>query len=358
MDPVVLIMAGGRGERFWPRSTVQNPKQLQKVYSDRTLLQETFERARNLTDPSRIFVGCNPALKQAILDSHSEFGPDQFVVEPQGRNTAPIVALAALQLERRFPGAVQIVLSADHYIAPPDEWQATMRRAVAVAEAGWLVTLGVRPSRPETGYGYIAVGQALDSVPDSGAFQIESFVEKPDLARARDYFHRDNFYWNSGIFIWSGPRIIEEFKAHAPAILEPLEQDEAFADDSRLATVFPTLPEEPVDIAIMEKSSSIAMIPASFTWDDVGSWLSLERIVEADPTGNVLVGQDGTKLVARGATGNIVVVGHKLVALQGVENLILVERDDVLYVANRDSVGEIKSLLAEMRKNPSLQNHL
>lgn len=355
MEPVVLIMAGGRGERFWPRSTVKNPKQLQKVYSDRTLLQETYLRARALTGPERIFVGCNANLKQAILDSHDEFGPDQFVVEPEGRNTAPIVALAGLELERRFPGAVQIVLSADHYIAPPEAWQQTMAEAVAVAAAGWLVTLGVKPSRPETGYGYIAAGDGLGV---GGAFGIESFVEKPDLERARDYFKRDNYYWNSGIFVWSGAKILEEFRAHAPAIIGPLEENAAFADPARLAAVFPKIPEEPVDVAIMEKSASIAMIPAAFTWDDVGSWLSLERIVPADGAGNVLVAGPDTELVARDSAGNIVVVGHRLVALQGVQNLVLVERDDVLYVASREGVGEIKSLLADMKKNPSLQNHL
>ncbi len=358
MEPVVLIMAGGRGERFWPRSTRKNPKQLQKVYSDRTLLQETFERARNLTDGARIFIGCNADLREAILDSHSEFGPDQFVVEPEGRNTAPIVALAALQLEHRFPGAIQIILSADHYVAPLTEWNATLRKAVTVAEAGWLVTLGVRPSRPETGYGYIEAGEPLDEPRDAGAFRIRRFIEKPDLGRAHEYFQHASFFWNSGIFIWSGARIIEEFRAHAPAIIGPLEKDGNFNSPGALAAVFPSLPELPVDVAIMEKSNRIAMIPASFTWDDVGSWLSLERIVEGDELGNVLVGDEDCRLFTRDATGNIIVVGHKLVALQGVANLVVVEQGDVLYVANRDTVGDIKTLLAEMKKNPSLQSHL
>ncbi len=352
--PVVLIMAGGKGERFWPRSREKSPKQLQKVYSHRTLLEETLVRARGITDSSRIFIGCNGSLKKAILASHKGIKPENFVVEPEGRNTAPIVALAALQLERKFPGSVQVVMSADHFISPVQEFKKTITRAYRAAREGWLVTLGVPPSRPETGYGYIEAGKEMAGL---DARSIHSFVEKPDLNRAMKYIKRENYYWNSGIFIWSGETILSEFRQHAPEILDPLEK--SYRSTAALKKSFQKIPSQPVDIAILEKSKKIAMVPATFTWDDVGSWLSLERISRADRDGNILSPVEGKgELFVHDATGNIVSSSHKLVAMLGVHDLILVEDDGVLFVSSRSSVSEIKSMMGRMRENPSLQKYL
>ncbi|MCR9144287.1 MAG: sugar phosphate nucleotidyltransferase [bacterium] len=352
-------MAGGKGERFWPRSRISHPKQLQKVYSSLTLLEETIVRARTVTDDSRIFIGCNAELKKAILKTHKGIKSSQFVVEPEGRNTAPIIALAALQFEKKFPGAVHVVLSADHFITPLEAFEATLRKAIETAQTGpgWLVTLGVRPNRPETGYGYIAAGEMLPEGP--GAHSIESFVEKPDEQRARDYLGRGNYYWNSGIFIWSGPKIVEEFQKHAPDVIGPLAGDGVFSSSKKLAQVFPQIPDRPVDVAIMEKSEHIAMIPAEFAWDDVGSWLSLRRIAEPDADGNLTVSTGKTaQIAAMDSKNNLVVTDKKLVALLGVEDIVLVEEKDLLFVARADKIDQIKDYIATFKSNPALQKFL
>ena len=343
--PVVLIMAGGKGERFWPRSRVSHPKQLQKVYSSRTLLEETILRARTVTDDSRIFIGCNAELKKAILKTHKGIKASQFVVE------------------REFPGAVHVVLSADHYISPLKAFVSTLRKAIVTARSGegWLVTLGVRPNRPETGYGYIAAGEMLseDAGAGTAAHAIQSFVEKPDEQRARDYLGRGNYYWNSGIFIWSGPHIVAEFQKHAPDIIGPLEADSTFKSAKKLAKVFPQIPDRPVDVAIMEKSQRIAMIPAEFAWDDVGSWLSLRRIAEPDEAGNLVISTGkAARIAAKDSRENLVVTDKKLVALLGVENLVLVEEKDLLFLARADKIDQIKEFIGTFKSNPTLQKFL
>lgn len=350
--PVVLIMAGGRGERFWPRSRESCPKQLQRVYSDRTLLEETLVRARSVTSLEHIFIGCNAALKRAILKTH-RFPARNFVVEPEGRNTAPIIALAALQLEKRFPGRVQVILSADHFISPLRAFQDTIRAAIDLAERQFLVTLGVRPTRPDTGYGYIQCGSQLW---DTAGHTIQSFTEKPDQQKAQTYIRKENYFWNSGIFLWKGSVILEEFALHAPEILRPIQG--ARSSPSALARAFKRIPKEPIDIAIMEKSRRVAMVPAQFAWDDVGSWLSLERIAPKQD-GNVFVGggSRGT-LVARQSTDNIVVSSGRPVFLLGIRDLVVVAEEDLVFVASREGIDDIKGLTAALRGNKTLQRYL
>lgn len=351
--PVVLIMAGGKGERFWPRSRESCPKQLQKVYSNKTLLEETIVRARTFTSADRIFVGCNAALKRAILKTH-KIPSKNFVVEPEGRNTAPIIALAALQFQKRFPGAVHVVLSADHFINPLSEFKRTIERGVNLADRGFLVTLGIRPTRPDTGYGYIQTG---DELWDTGGLTIKSFTEKPTQEKALRYIRQENYFWNSGIFLWKGDIILEEFAAHAPGILAPLQK--SFSNSAALARSFKRVPKEPVDIAIMEKSRRVAMVPASFAWDDVGSWLSLERIVPKDKAENVFVGGSAKAgLHSQGSRKNIVVSQDRPVFLLGVEDTVVVDEPDLLFVASRAGIADIKELTGSLRANKALQRYL
>lgn len=351
--PVVLIMAGGKGERFWPRSTRSSPKQLQKIYSNKTLLQETIDRARKLTTADRIFIGCNAALKKAIQRGHN-VADANFIVEPEGRNTAPIVALAALHLEDRFPGAVHLVLSADHFIHPVDRFAESMQKAMGLARDGLLVTCGVVPSRPDSGYGYI---QPDTKAKLPGGWRIARFHEKPDLSRAQDYV-RQGFLWNSGIFIWTGASILAEFEHHAPDILGPLR--DAYRRPAVLRRVFGTIPDRPIDVAIMEKSDRSAVVSASFQWDDVGSWLALERIYanRADDQGNIVIGE-GIPTVTEGASGNIIVPGSKrLIALLGVKDMVCVETDNVLLIASKSGLDGIKRLMGQIKGKAALQRFL
>ncbi|MDH5655734.1 MAG: sugar phosphate nucleotidyltransferase [Spirochaetia bacterium] len=353
--PVVLILAGGKGERFWPRSRERTPKQLQKVYSSKTLLEETLIRAKKVTSISRIYIGCNEGLKKSILATHKGLSDKNFIIEPEGKNTAPIIALASLQLEKMHPGAVHIILSADHYISPLSEFKKTIDRAVKAAEEGFLVTIGIRPTRPEMGYGYIESSGSKDGLYSN----ISSFREKPGLSVAVEYLESGRHYWNAGIFIWSGKTILQEFENHAKHIIEPVRNALQKKGKNAIAAVFRGLKSEPVDIAIMEKSRKIVMVPASFTWDDVGSWLSLERICSHDDHDNVFIaGTAKSSLFTRNSTGNIVSSSTGLVALLGVNDLVIVEDGDVIMISTKEKFSEIKELIAEVRKNPSLQKYL
>jgi mannose-1-phosphate guanylyltransferase len=348
-SPVVLIMAGGKGERFWPRSRSNSPKQLQKVYSNKTLLRETIDRALSITSLDRIFIGTNASLKAEILRKDPKFPSNNFIIEPEGKNTAPIIALSALHFQKRFGNPNLIVLSADAFIDPVKEFAKTIERALFETEHG-LVLLGVKPNRPEIGYGYISAGKPTDV-----GFQVKAFFEKPDYKTAVKYIKKPNFYWNPGIFLFRVETILSEFEKHAPGILHALKNGFPFKNFGDLKNAFAILPSEAIDTAIMEKSSRIRMVPASFQWDDVGSWISLERILPGDSAKNH---HQGKEVFYHKSKGNISSVQKDLIAFLGVDDLIVVEEPDVLFVSSRNSINEIKSMIASMRKNKVLQKYL
>lgn len=348
--PVILIMAGGKGERFWPRSRESTPKQLQKIYSNKTLIRETIDRALTITDISRIFIGTNEELKKAILISEPKFPKNNFILEPEGKNTAPIVALASLYFQKKFGNPTQVVLSADAYIHPLKEFTRTIKEAIRCAKDN-IVLLGVRPNRPETGYGYIATGKTIEN----GCLKVNGFVEKPDLKKALKYIKKRHFYWNPGIFIWETEKILSEFQKHAPYILNPLKKVYPAGDWNELKTAFKKIPAEPVDIAILEKSSELIMLKASFIWDDVGSWLSLERVLPSDDNNNYHIGR---KVLHFKSKGNISSTQKELLVFLGVEDTIVVEEEDVLFISSKTGIKDIKTLLEEFKKNKSLQKYL
>lgn len=348
--PVVLIMAGGKGERFWPRSRANTPKQLRKVYSNKTLLRETLDRALTITSLDRIFIGTNASLKKAILIQEKNFPEKNFIIEPEGKNTAPIIALASLVFDQKFGDVTQVVLSADAFIEPLKEFTKTVRIAVKEAQDNCLVLLGIKPNRPETGYGYIQSGKEMGD-----SLQVKEFVEKPDVKTATKYIKKNNFYWNPGIFVWKTKFILSQFRELAPEVIGPLERGFPFKTLGGLGEAFRLVPSIPVDVAIMEKSPSITMVPASFQWDDVGSWLSLERILPETKDGNH---HQGKEVLHFNSKGIISSVQKDLIAFLGVDDLIVVEEDDVLFISSREGLSGIKDMLSQMKKNRSLQKYL
>ena len=353
---IVLILAGGKGERFWPRSTSANPKQVQKIYSEQTLLEETYNRALLLTTPDLIFLGCNPKLQKIIQKKHPHlFKKKSFIVEPEGRNTAAIIAWASLLLNERYPDSIQIVLPADHYIHPIESFVSCIETAIQTAEKNYLVTLGIEPARPDNQYGYIQAGEKIGaSLPDEAQY-IQSFTEKPNIETAQKYLQTGNYYWNSGVFIWPTSLILEEFNKYAKEIIMPLTK--ALVKKKTLAQHFSQVPKLPIDIAILEKSSCLAMIPAKFRWDDLGSWTSLARVLKADKNNNFSMSSPQKHLLTQSSKNNIVAGKDGLIALLGVNDLIIVQEGDTLLLAHRDAVGDIKNFLDELRKNPSLQKY-
>ncbi len=345
----MLILAGGKGERFWPRSRESSPKQLQKVYSQKTLLRETIDRALTITDLSRIYIGTNSFLKKAILKMETRFPKENFILEPEGKNTAPIIALASLFFEKKFGDPIQVVLSADAYVNPLSEFTTNIQESILVASES-LVLLGAKPNRPETGYGYLSVGSA-----QGNGFKVKSFHEKPDLKNAIKFIKKKNFYWNPGIFVWRTSVILSEFEKYAPYILNPLKKSFPFSKKEELNSVFKLLPSEAIDTAIMEKSTKIFMVKATFQWDDVGSWLSLERVMQGDSKNNFAIGKRSFHFKS---TGNISLTKKAMIVFLGVDDLILVEEEDVLLISSKKGIADIKLLLAEFKKNKDLQKYL
>lgn len=342
-------MAGGKGERFWPRSRESTPKQLQKVYSDKTLLRETIDRALTITDLSRIYIGTNEILKKAILKTEKSFPSKNFILEPEGKNTAPIIALASLHFEKMYGDPIQIVLSADAYIHPIKDFTKTLNNAIQNLGDN-LLLLGVKPNRPETGYGYISTTKS-----SSNALNVSSFHEKPELKNALKYIKKKNYYWNPGIFLWKTSVIQNEFQKYASYIYSPLKKVFASAKKIDVESVFRQLPSEAIDTAIMEKSTNIRMVKADFQWDDVGSWLSLERVLEGDNSGNFHIGKKSFHFRSK---GNISSASKEMVVFLGVDDLIFVEESDVILISSKKGIGDIKLLLSEFRKNKDLQKFL
>lgn len=348
--PIVLILAGGKGERFWPRSRTHSPKQLKSIYSKKSLLKETIQRALTITNLENIYIGTNAVLKKAILDQEKEFPKENFIIEPEGKNTAPIIALASLYFQRKFHDPIQVVLSSDAYISPIQEFKKNILVGIQEAAKGNLVLLGVPPTRPETGYGYISVHKETN-----GIYEVKKFVEKPNLKDALKYIKKSNFYWNPGIFIWKTSTILKELERHAPEVYLPLKVRFPFKNLGDLSDAYKILPSLPIDIAVLEKSNSIRMVRASFQWDDVGSWLSLERIL---PERNNHCYHQGKEVFYFNSKEIISSVSKDLVVFMNVQDLVVVEEEDVLMVASKSNIGDIKNMLAEIRKNPSLQKYL
>ncbi len=355
-QPIVMIMAGGKGERFWPKSTESKPKQLQKIYSNKTLIEETIERALSITSKDKIFIGCNKELKKEI-QKVIKISDKQFIVEPFGKNTAAIVALFSIIAQERYPNHIHVILSADHYISPLQEFKKTLTKAIEIAEEGYLVTCGITPTRPEIGYGYIQKGNSIKN----GSYEVQKFHEKPELAKALEYV-KQGFYWNSGIFIWKGNVIIKEFETYAKDIFEPIKN--SYKSFKNLTEAFQKIPELPIDIAIMEKAKKIAVVEASFIWDDIGSWLSLERIHTKDSSKmdeyqNIVIIPKKADFFSYESHNNIVSIeSNKLLALLGVENLVIVETENVFFIAKKDQIHDIKNMLKSIKEIPALHKYI
>ncbi|MCS6985537.1 MAG: sugar phosphate nucleotidyltransferase [Leptospiraceae bacterium] len=336
-QPIVLILAGGSGTRLWPLSRKEKPKQLLSLYSNKTLIEETFRRAQLLSDPKSIYVATTSKLAKNIRPL-LPLQRQNFIIEPQAKNTAPILAyfMQLMQQKKTTKGRTVVVLSADHYIQDNETWQKTLLRALSQKE--YLVCIGIKPTRAETGYGYIevdkrkALGESL--------YKIESFKEKPDLKKAQFYLKSGNFLWNSGMFVFPPALFLDELKKHAPQIYELSEM--ALQSTAKLKDAFNQMPEISIDYALLEKSSRLAVVPGDFVWDDVGSFEALARILKANDDGNYVYEQTTCRSVF--ARENIVLASRKKVALLGVQDLVIVEGGDVLLVAHRKSLEQIKKL--------------
>ena len=349
-----VILAGGRGERFWPLSTTQRPKQLLSLVGDKTMLAQAIDRLEGLVPPQRIFVITNMDLIEATQKAAPTLLPENIIGEPMGRDTAPAVALAAALIKARHPNATFCILTADHVIGDLDVYRTTLREAMDLSmKQDVLLTIGIQPSEPSTGYGYIEAGESVVVRSEIEFFKAKRFVEKPDLKTATGYVESGRYYWNSGMFIWSVKCLEASLKESSPPLGELIDRLVEAIHAGRLAAAlkaeYPQIEKISIDYALMEKSDKILMAKGEFSWDDVGAWPALENHFTPDDDGNVVVGDcEGLD-----SHNNIVFSGDRLTALIGVEDLVVVQAEGVTLVCPKSRAQDIKPLVAKLRENPS-----
>ena len=342
-----VIMAGGSGSRLWPLSRSLYPKQFISLASDKTMLQETIARLSGIKHQDPMLI-CNEAHRFIVAEQlrQDHLNHSGIVLEPVGRNTAPAIALAALHATKEGNDPLLLVLAADHVILNQNAFIAAVEKASVSAQQGKLVTFGIIPTSPETGYGYIKQGD----VEGDGAYQVSSFVEKPDLHTAEAYLASGDYYWNSGMFLFKASRYIEELKLYRPDILlacqEAMLQSKTDLDFMRVnEEAFSACPEDSVDYAVMEKTKDALVVPMAAGWSDVGSFSALWDISDKDEAGNVLIGD----VVMDQTTNSYVYAKNKLVSTVGVDNLVVIETKDAILVANKDKVQDVKHIVNQLK---------
>lgn len=333
-------MAGGKGERFWPLSTPENPKPFLRFFSDRSLLQQTFDRARKLAPVERIFLVAGRQHEALCREQLPELPQTQLLLEPTGRDTAAAIGYASLHLPA---DAFMLVLPADHLIPDTEQFAKDVNAALAhLGKHESLATFGIKPDRPETNYGYLKALPVNTGTPDSPVYQVERFVEKPDLKRAEEFFRLPGYYWNSGIFLWRVSLIQNLIERLVPDLWKGLQSLKA--QPSNFDAIYSGLPRISIDFGVMEKAPSVVVAPAHFRWDDIGTWLSLLRILDVNPDRNLVwgshTGLDTTDCIIYGESHTI--------ATAGVRDLIIVQRGNNTLICSRDYANRLKELLSKL----------
>lgn len=348
--PFAVIMAGGRGERFWPRSRLAAPKQFLNLVGDKSMLQLTVERVEDLVGISGTYIVAGSVFKDIIMEQVPHLPEENIIIEPFGRDTAAAIGLAALILERKDPREVMIVLPADHYISDVPCFQEVLKSAVAAAWPGEeTVTIGIAPHRPETGYGYICQGEMLDTIAGVPAYRVFQFLEKPDFAKAVRLLACGNYLWNSGMFIWRLDLIHQLIEKHTPQLAQGLNKIRQATGTEQytavLEEVYAELPRISVDYGILEKADSVLVMPGDFGWDDIGSWTALERYAEKDERGNIIEGRG----VMLDTSDTFIYSPGKTVGVIGVDNLIVVNDRDSILVCRKERAQEIKKVVQALK---------
>lgn len=347
-----VILAGGRGERFWPLSTGKRPKQFLNLFGGRALLVQAIDRLTGLIPPERVIVITSADLVEATREAAPDLPEHNIIGEPCGRDTAAASALACALVQRRDPQGCACILAADHLIGNIDIFQATLTDAINVAcSTDAIVTIGMQPTYPATGFGYIESGDLMENGTATQFNKVTRFVEKPDEETATAYIASKRYYWNAGMFIWRAETMARALAQHTPALADLRQQIVAAPETgvaALLASLYPDLPKISVDYAIMEHAGNIVVARGLFAWDDAGAWSALATHFDKDASGNVLLG----KVETLDASNNIVVSGDRLTALLGVNNLVVVHTGNATLVCACERVQEIKKIVNQVGSRP------
>ena len=355
MEIFAIIMAGGIGARFWPRSKKKNPKQLLKIFGENTLIQDTVQRINGICPKENIIIVTNEKQRDGVIEQLPDIPTENIIVEPFGRNTAPCIGLASVIIQKKSPDAITIVLPADHVIRDNDDFLSTIKTAADFAvENPALVTIGIVPTRPETGYGYIQIDE------DSGkndVYKVLTFAEKPNYATAVNFVKSGDFFWNSGMFIWKTETIMNEIQKHMPDLFEGLMNIKEQLDSpdfiNILSNIYGQLRSISIDYGIMEKSENVFLVKGKFNWSDVGSWEAVYELSEKDEDGNVKIGSIYTDM----AVDSYIYSPEKFTAVIGVDNIIVINYKDTLLICKRDKAQDVKNIIDYLKLN-KLNDHL
>ncbi|WP_323814652.1 mannose-1-phosphate guanylyltransferase/mannose-6-phosphate isomerase [Cellvibrio sp. NN19] len=349
---IPVILAGGSGTRLWPLSRKHYPKQLLKLFGDKTMLQQTLLRLKGISELAPPIVVCNDEHRFMVAEQLHEIGQknSSIILEPVARNTAPALALAAIHARTLAENPTLLVLSADHMIRDVSVFQLAVSDAIKAAESGYLATFGVQPTCPETGYGYIKTLNNSDSK-NTIFFPVTKFVEKPDLATAEQYLAEGCYYWNSGMFVFQSETFLHELQEQSPDVVVAAEQAKIWAvqdlDFIRVdKEAFSQAPNISIDYALMEKSQNVVCVPLDAGWSDVGDWKSFWDLSDKDDTGNSLIGDS----IDIGSTNTLVFSQDKLVATLGVNNLMIINTPDAVLIADKSQAQQVKSIITQIEK--------
>ena len=338
-------MAGGKGTRFWPLSTEEKPKQFLNLIGEETMIQMTVNRIKPIIPIERVFVCTGEMYVDLVKEQLPELPERNIIVEPEGRNTAPCIALSAFVIKKYYKEATMVVLPSDHLINDEEEFRSIIKDANEFVKLNnnSIITLGMKPSRPETGYGYIKCSMDEEKVNEHKIIKVDTFVEKPNKEKAELYLKEKLYLWNGGMFLWSADNVLNQIKKYSPDTYEALHEIEEVQENRIKELInerYCKTEATSIDYAVLEKSKDIFVIPSDFGWDDVGSWEALDRYREKDKHGNVHVGN--TKAVD--GKNNLIISSSHSVVVEGLSNIYVIENDGKILVGNKSNVANVKEL--------------
>ena len=356
----INIMCGGGGKRLWPRSRKQSPKQFIKLFGEQTIFQKTIERVEKIVDPSHIIIVTNKDYQDEVAAQAPEIPRENVIAEPEAKNTALAVVYGALAIKKRDSEAVIANLPSDHFVSDSDQFAEIIHRAYEEAQSGnFLITIGIKPTSPHTGFGYIKKGQPKPGAKDCEIFEVQGFTEKPELKVAKEYLESQNYYWNGGIYVFSLKTFFDAVIKLAPELWQNTQKLENAINNNNLEEIqkiYSQAEDLSLDYAVAEKASNMLVIPGDFGWSDVGDWQAVWEVEEKDENGNVIIKESEKGDHVGIETKNCLIqISDQLVTTLGVSDLIIVDTADALLVASKDKAEEVKKLVGLLKEKEKVE---